>query len=56
MFDGKTRDVGDAARVARLALQLGAEKAVKRYAAALKKKWRRWNEAMFEVKSSSQNI
>ncbi len=25
-----------------------AEKAVKRYAAAQEKKWRRWNEAMFE--------
>lgn len=33
-----------------------AEKAVKRYAEAQEKKWRRWNEAMFEVKSSSQNI
>ena len=29
-----------------------AEKAVKRYAAAQEKKWRRWNEAMFEAKQS----
>ena len=27
-----------------------AEKAVKRYAAAQDKKWRRWREAMFEAK------
>ena len=27
-----------------------AEKAVKRYADAQEKKWRRWNEAMFEAK------
>ena len=29
-----------------------AEKAVKRYAEAQEKKWRRWNEAMFEAKQS----
>lgn len=28
--------------------KLWAEKAVKRYAEAQEKKWRRWNEAMFE--------
>jgi hypothetical protein len=27
-----------------------AEKAVKRYAEAQEKKWRRWNEAMFETR------
>jgi hypothetical protein len=29
-----------------------AEKAVKRYAESQEKKWRRWNEAMFEAKQS----
>lgn len=29
-----------------------AEKAVKRYAEAQEKKWRRWNEVMFEAKQS----
>lgn len=30
--------------------KMWAEKAVKRYAAAQEKKWRHWNEAMFEAK------
>jgi K+-transporting ATPase c subunit len=29
-----------------------AEKAVRRYAESQEKKWRRWNEAMFEAKQS----
>ena len=29
-----------------------ADKAVKRYAESQEKKWRRWNEAMFEAKQS----
>ena len=32
-----------------------AEKAVRRYAEAQEKKWRRWNEAMFEAKISASS-